>query len=296
MAGRPKSINNTKVFDVAKPSRAKPIGTSRPVIITHAAPVTDRTLVEQKPAEKALAAPSAVRKIIKPVSMDQEDGDVLPAEKTAPLVVAAKTSKPQKIVDDSEAVAVTVKTTPTTESTAQPATDEPKPEDVSETALEPEAPAEEARVTQPNTSSEANSTEESAKQSETTTPEEQPDESAEEKPEGTTDEGDAQTAETADTAGSEAAGVDALAEASQKSKQEQKAAEEQTKKDAALQELINSKKYFVPLAHDSTSAKKHTGIWIFLLVLILAAGGAYAAIDAKLVKTDISLPHHFFKQ
>ena len=73
-------------------------------------------------------------------------------------------------------------------------------------------------------------------------------------------------------------------------------AEEQAKRDAEVQQLITSKKYFVPLAHDSS--KKHTSKApaVIILILILLAAGAYAVVDLGLVKPGFDVPYHVLKK
>lgn len=283
-AGRPKSIDNTKVFDVAKPNKSKPMGTSRPVIVSHAAPIKDATVVdvtgeEEKPA--VLSAPSVTRKILMP--MEKDDAQI--ASKSS-ITVVSEPSEEEKVTT----APVVVK------NTTEESTDTSKVEDAAENVSDKNIDTIEPPV---STNSEASADDETA-----TTEPEAVEESTE--PEASTYETDtASTEPDADEekmeesnaeVGSEAASVDALADASMKPKEDQKKAEEDAKKEAALQGLIDTKKYFVPLAHDSTSQKGGSGVWIALLVIILLAAGAYAAIDAKLIKTNISLPYHLFKQ
>jgi hypothetical protein len=199
-AGRPKSIDDSKVFDIARPGSGRPVEASRPVIANRSISVKDQMVTGvPNPPKEVLSAPSVSRKIIAPITEEDTLAPVATEVAATTTEEIAKEPEVEKAVDD----------TPT---------------------------------------------------------------------------------------GSETAAVDALADATGKSREDQKAAEEQLKRDAALQELINSKKYVVPLAHDSTKNGDSKLAIIVLLALILLASGAYIAIDSKVLKTNINLPYHFFKQ
>jgi len=63
-----------------------------------------------------------------------------------------------------------------------------------------------------------------------------------------------------------------------------------------IAKLIATKEYFLPIKKSRSNASGHhhtSFVWFLLLIAILA--GAYVAIDAKLVKNDIKLPYHIFK-
>jgi len=63
-----------------------------------------------------------------------------------------------------------------------------------------------------------------------------------------------------------------------------------------VNKLIASKEYFLPIkkSRSKASGHHHTGlVWVLLLIAILV--GAYVAIDAQLVKNNIQLPYHIFK-
>jgi chemotaxis protein histidine kinase CheA len=321
MAGRPRSIDDTKVFDVAKPGNAKPMGTSRPVITSPGTPIKDPTVITVSGAEdtpEKLAPPSVTRKIISPLTTPETTGldtgqessitilhEPVPSTeepvKTAPLIIKSK-SNTTSAREASER---------TTESSPQETPKAPlekekikeKPAELVVATKKAETPVE-ATVAVPTKEAPAlESTSEESPKEEATEPakeektdaEVKPEDSAAEKTETEEKKPDEET-ETDSLGGSEAAGVDALAEASGKTKEDEKKAEEQVKKEAALQELIDSKKYFVPLAHDSTSKKKGPGALMALLGLVILVAGAYAAIDANLIKTNINLPFHIFKQ
>ncbi|MDQ3064847.1 MAG: hypothetical protein M3Q36_01090 [bacterium] len=88
---------------------------------------------------------------------------------------------------------------------------------------------------------------------------------------------------------SDAATVDALAKEAEekyKDKSEQKDLN-QNKRDEGTQELIESKKYFVPISHESAAGKSGKGILIVALVLVLILSGVYGAIKAGLIDYDL---------
>jgi len=292
-AGRPKSIVDSKVFDVAKPGKSKPMGTSRPVIISHAAPIKDATVInvngtEEVPAQ--MSAPSVTRKVISPISTGAaakpetkptitviSDTDK-PELATAPLVAEAKVEEP--VADIPE------------ETVKSEADDSPKDSPAAET--------ETAKADEAEASAEAEKSVEEKPETPVTDEGTEPAPEAETKKAGPEEESNTddttETEEKSDeSTGSEAASVDALAEASGKSKEDAKKAEEDAKKEAALQEMIASKKYFVPLAHDSSQKKGSSRALVVLLILIILVAGAYLAIDAEVIKTSIKLPFQFFK-
>lgn len=93
---------------------------------------------------------------------------------------------------------------------------------------------------------------------------------------------------------SDAAGLEAVAGAVQSKKEAIKKAEEAAQKDAALQELIDSKKYVVPIGHVSHKAhrKKHHNGWMVLIMLLLVASiGGYLAVDAGLLDVGFDVPY-----
>lgn len=316
MAGRPKSIDDTKVFDVAKPGNAKPMGTSRPVIMSHAAPIKDPTVItvnghEDMPAAK-LSAPSESHRVLKPLSetetvnqtvvakkssitvLDEPKDDLDATVKTAPLITKSKSS----MTADNESSVLEKQNVDTKD--ALPDTNEESPEQsadtvaindettlmthADETTAEESAETAEDQTDKETATSPAEEVELEEKTAESADVEASPEPEAE------------KSEESFENTGSESASIDALAEASGKNKDEDKKAEEQAKKEAALQELIVSKKYFVPLAHDSSSQKSGSMVGIILLIFIILLAGAYAAVDAKVIKTGINLPYHLFKQ
>ena len=95
-----------------------------------------------------------------------------------------------------------------------------------------------------------------------------------------------------DSMGSESASVDALADSIAAKKQSEKDAEEIEKREAATQELITSKKYYVPLAHDSTKQKtSQTPLLAFVAVIALLIIG-YVLVDLGTVDPGFDVPFH----
>ncbi|MBA2279168.1 hypothetical protein H0V99_01875 [Candidatus Saccharibacteria bacterium] len=101
-------------------------------------------------------------------------------------------------------------------------------------------------------------------------------------------------------ASSESATVDAVAEAVGSKKQAAKEAEEQEKRDAAVQELIDNKKYYVQLGHDSRPKKgatyHHQVLTVLLILTMVLVVGAYLAIDAGIIESDFVVPYEFIKE
>jgi DNA helicase IV len=96
--------------------------------------------------------------------------------------------------------------------------------------------------------------------------------------------------------GSESASVDALADSVASKKQNDKALEEQQKRDAVVQELINSKKYIVPLAHDSTKMKSSKAPMTIMLLLLIVVVVAYALVDLGTIDVGFDVPYHILKK
>lgn len=272
-AGRPKSIDNSKIFDVSKPGKSQPMGTSRPVIITRGNIITDPSDVSAP-----LSPPSVSRKVISPVSEDVDTAN-------NDLAVKVKVNDSSKSLEESM-----------TESPAATTTEI----EVKNTApnLVPDV-AQETSTLVPASETEAKSADEEVKEPSVEVTAES-NEAAEAQP--TDNEEPASDEVPADSSSdeespvlSDSASVDALAESTTEKKEEEKQLEEQTKREAELQSLIDSGKYFVPLEHDST-AKKSSKAVLIVLIIILLAGAAYVVIDAKVVKTSITLPFHLFRQ
>lgn len=343
MAGRPKSIEETRVFDVAKPTKAKPLGTSRPVIVNHSATVTDSSILKSRPSSRPTTdsmSPSTARKVIKPISLSDEDEEKRAsgqAKEDGIKIIkepkkSAKKSKSIKIVDTNiettddekkeniidldevdlasdnllegepqeidadelEDLEVITDSSPKTEETEAADKDE-KPVVISPTEEEKQAVAKEKNESEaPATDVDGGPTDTGKNEADVR----QDEDALDDKVEGNEAESekDSENKKDEDSVpdSSEKAEIDNLAEASQKSKQDQKAIEEQAKIDKQLQELVNSKKYFVPLAHDNSGKRNRRKWGVMLVVLLVSLTATYLAIDYKLVGAGINLPFHFF--
>jgi len=99
--------------------------------------------------------------------------------------------------------------------------------------------------------------------------------------------------EKSDSDASDSGAVDAIAEQAETKKQADKEAEAAIAKQQENQKLIETKKYFVPIGHDSTKKGGSQKALIVLLVLIVLAAGAYLAVDAGVVKVNgFEVPYH----
>jgi hypothetical protein len=290
-AGRPKSIDNNKVFDIAKPGKSTPLSTSRPVILNHTMSVKDKSVVNVDPIteEEPLSPPSVTRKIIKPMSDQQDDESSEVIVHSNPSGVAViQDSEPNQ---PSPTAPEVIKVSPESDTGENNVREVKKKIPIAENA-ESELVAESPQPTETIEKHEV-TTAEVTEDSEITKTEEAADTVPGEK----LDDTDSNVGkEEQHTNGSESASVDALAEASEKTKEDKLKEDEQIKRDAALQGLIDSKKYVVPLAHDSSPKKDRSWAWVLILLFVVIIIGAYLAIDAKYIKTSITLPYHFFGQ
>ncbi len=297
MAGRPRSIDNSKVFDVAKPGNAKPMGTSRPVIVSHLAPIKDSTVITVSGSDDMdtkLAPPSTARKVISPM-LEQAPAQSTEKSKvtiinepeaaldTAPIVTSKRELKLQPITQSAEELPVETQQRSGTTDPAEELAPDAETTEANQTVVDgaPEVTTElsDAAVATPEESAVLEVQQPKVvDEKEATVGTQQPD------------------APTQETLGSETASVDALAEASTKPKEEAKKAEDEAKKAADLQGLIDSKKYFVPLAHDSNQKKGSSNTFMIFLLIILLAAAYYVAVDAKIIDTGIPMPYHLFKQ
>lgn len=71
-----------------------------------------------------------------------------------------------------------------------------------------------------------------------------------------------------------------------------KAAEQTLAEDAQLQQLIESKQYYVPIGE--AKRKRRTGV-VVLVMLVLMAAGFVAAVDAEFIDVPIALPFDLIK-
>ena len=284
----PKPLDDNKIMDIAKPGKSKPVSTSRPVITTH--PTLPKE--QNSPGAKVdsingadAVAPSQSRKVISPITLD--------VKPEAPADVKVSKKPVAKPVEDEVAAKIAEVLEPSTPAAEQKdakeestfvtaGVDTSKTDETNEAAGQVEGTSENASETAPESTSETvdEPQEEAAPES---VPAPEPEQEPE--PEAPTESGSNETAE-----------IEALADATVAQKLTEKQAEEQAKRDAEVQQLITSKKYFVPLAHDSS--KKHTSKApaVIILILILLAAGAYAVVDLGLVKPGFDVPYHVLKK
>ncbi len=96
---------------------------------------------------------------------------------------------------------------------------------------------------------------------------------------------------------SDSANVDALVASAETKKQAAKRAEEDAKKNAALQELIDSKKYFVHTSHGIATKRGARTAWVvaFAIILIAVIVSLYILADAEVVDVPFALPIDLIK-
>lgn len=98
-----------------------------------------------------------------------------------------------------------------------------------------------------------------------------------------------------DSTSSDSAAIDSLASAAESKKVLAKEEEVEQAKEAKIEELINSKKYNVSIVEGGHKATSQKIISWVLLLLLLAAVGAYLAVDAGYLDIGIDLPYDLIK-
>ncbi len=103
--------------------------------------------------------------------------------------------------------------------------------------------------------------------------------------------------EASDDETSESASVDALAAQAETKKQAAKRAEEEAKKDAALKEIIDSKKYHVPISSKLSNPGGHHVTWVFVVIVLVISVliSAYILADAGVIESPVALPFDLIK-
>lgn len=312
MAGRPKSVTNSKVFDVAKPAGAKPLATSRPVIVGRVSGAADKTILvktddtDDAIAKKPLAAPSVGRKIISPISsvkdevyvpLDTETTDVKsdevalePTEKVPDLPATAPEVNQAEDLDEALAVAKvpTVDEADLSDSTRAVPTNPNKDETEADVSVEDEdTPSNEVDTSRQT----------ELKKPADNIPETQSEEQTEKKaasPAATETTKPELHDNTIKPNVSESAGIEALAEASGQNSQARKAEAEQEEMLKLTKELVESKKYTVPI-DGPVDASTGKALKILLIVLLLGVVSLVVLQDAGLVNLGIKLPFDLIK-
>lgn len=96
------------------------------------------------------------------------------------------------------------------------------------------------------------------------------------------------------TASSETAVVEAVADqATEDKKKENKLSDEEKAKQAAVQKLVDEKKYFVPIGQ--VGRRRNRRVLVAAAVVLVLLAGAYLAVDADVVDVNINLPVNLIK-
>jgi hypothetical protein len=260
--------DDNKVMDVSKPGKGKIIMNSRPVVApivsnvgaTEAVGAASSATSPEEEVSEPLA-PSASHRVIQPLSSNIEVTDESTEESINVTNSAPADSEPTSAPEVSaEQVAETSKPQPAESNSAVKESIPPSSEKPVPKPIVPK-PIEEKPKSEPQPKVETKSAD--------------------------------------SPASSDAAGVDAMAGAAEAKKLTAQETEEQARRDAAVKELINSKKYVVPINHDSAktngSGKHHE--WLMVLIILILAGliAGYLLVDAGVISTSIKLPYEFIK-
>jgi len=258
---KPKKNSEPGIMDVSKPGKAKPSATSKPIIITNRPLLQDPMVVddESKEADSPLS-PVKSKVTIQPITVksDESDGAGPVTVSTEPQEEVVETAAPES-KPEPEAATKPVVTEPETEQTSkdEPAAIKP-PVEKEETAEQPKpTPAD----TEPPASEPAKETAENEADDETP----------------------AKTDKNAPMSPEEQ-------EAATKKVEEEKA--EHT---AAIQKLVDTEQYFLPInSVESRKVKRFIALGAALIIL-LAAAWVDVALDAGLVQLGGLKPvTHFF--
>lgn len=120
---------------------------------------------------------------------------------------------------------------------------------------------------------------------------EKTEETTEEKPDETTDEADSSTS----VSTSETGEIDALASEAEAKKQSKDNDEKDTKETEQLQELINSKKYSIPIKEGGKKRSSEIMMLWFLIILVFIAVAAWFVVDAGYYDPGFELPYDLIK-
>lgn len=278
----PKKTNSPadkKIFDVAKPGKSAPTASGKPIIITNRPILKDPMVVDKSGQDTATATPLAPSKpstrikisplddalkeeLATPTSTDE--GEV-PAEKSDAELTPAAVEEGATIPTESEVTATPEVKTETTEvPPAAEATDAPAPSESAEPAAN-EAPAE--------------------KPAEDTTP------ATEEQPTAAAEEAVATEAAPADNTTTEGDAQKPL------SKADEEAARKEAERQAELQKLIDSKKFYLPIDRKGKRRTKwHVALGVIFIV-VLAVAWVDIALDSGMVHVaGVKSYTHFFSK
>lgn len=246
-----------KVFDITTPNKVKPDASSRPIIVGH------RPLVQDPMVSSGSLLPSAPPVSEAPTTPSNDGG-----------IEVKPVADRKKIV---------------------PLTDEPI-ELAAEVAIEPEtakpkkaAPKSSVVVIKDEPVAEA--TDDPPQEPKPPEPVEEPTISEEEEPAAAPPE----ESPAADTESSEDAEVATVAGQVKDKLQEAKQAQADIAKQEAIEKMIASKEYYLPIGEAARKRSSRAGI-VILLLLIIVAAGAYLAVDYGLFDPGFDVPYHFIKQ
>lgn len=91
----------------------------------------------------------------------------------------------------------------------------------------------------------------------------------------------------------ESAVVDAVASQADKGNKNDQSEEQALKRQEAVNGLIQSKKYFVPIG--AVARRRNKRALATIIILLVVASASYLAVDAEIIKSSIKLPIEFIK-
>ncbi len=313
-----KDDQSKKVFDVAKPGKSAPSASGRPVIIGHKNMLKDPMVKDNEVSD--LSSTEDQKSSILPPEDKPSGGPMLPPNAdeaeptTAPTVSrikilpisdskksnSSKEEKPEEKtseedltkMEEGESITVSKKSAPEgpaeiEDSIGDESTEEPTKED------EPEKPTEEAEPEKEPEQEEPKPEESSEKEETDTKTEESSDNDTKEKSEVKPKEDTLAQESSSDSAEVETVAATAQTESDKKMEKE---AQELAAKKTAVDKLVTEKKYFVPIGEKKRRRNNLKWVLFLFLFILLAAGVAYLLIDAGIIKANIDLPYHIFKQ
>lgn len=267
---RSKKTNDeiNKVMDVAKPGKTAPDPSGRPLIQSHQPMVKDPMMsnpkgsvseVEQKEEVKPITSHTGIT--IQPFSTGSVEPDNTQAK--TPSKSADEASVPEQKSDNLPIMPDSV-----TEEYAKAPKEEPKLETPQNPVVVDTPPVEEKDTP-------ASSAKEPADLPKDETP-----------PAEAPSEQESTPSENPEATGDDAAAVDAVASEAGAKKQLPGQSEEEKAKQAALENVIASKQYFVPTSRAKSRGFSHM-ITVALVTVLLLAVAVELAIDAGVIKTNI---------
>lgn len=97
------------------------------------------------------------------------------------------------------------------------------------------------------------------------------------------------------TVSSDSAAIEAIAVQAEAKRKSERASEATKVKNETLEKVIAEKKYFVPIG-EKRRRRRSIGLLVTLLALAVLLVGAYLLADAKVIKTNVTLPYDFIKK